>query len=149
METKTTRTIILILLAFLGLGAIGGGGVLIVSPSGELMGMPLSLLDRSPFTNFLVPGLFLFGVLGLVPCLLVVALLKKPASKAADQLNFFSDMHWSWTCCIYVAIALIIWIQIEMVVIYGIHWSQTFYMFLAITILFVALLPGVRNLYKK
>jgi hypothetical protein len=149
MKTKTTQTILMILLAFLGLGAIGGGGVLIISPSGELMGMPLSLLDRSPFTNFLVPGIILFGVLGLMPCLLIVALLKKPVSKVADQFNFFSDMHWSWAYCIYVAIALIIWIQIEMVVIYGIHWSQTFYMFLAITILFVALLPGVRNLYKN
>lgn len=149
MEMKTTRTILLILLAFLGLGALGGGGALVFSPSGELMGMPLSLLNRSPFTNFLVPGLILFGVLGLVPCLLVVALLKKPASNVAEQLNLLPDMHWSWTCCIYVVIALIIWIQVEMIVIYGIHWSQTFYMFLAIAILFIALLPGVRQLYKK
>lgn len=39
--------------------------------------MPLSLLTGSPFHDFLVPGLVLFTVLGLVPCLLVVALLAK------------------------------------------------------------------------
>jgi len=43
-------------LAILGLGAVFGGGVLIISPSGQLFGMPLSLLDHSPFNNFLVPA---------------------------------------------------------------------------------------------
>ena len=45
MTTKTPRNILLILLAFLGVGALFGGGVLIVSPSGKLFGMPLSMLD--------------------------------------------------------------------------------------------------------
>ena len=70
------RNILLFLLGFLGVGALFGGGVLIVSPSGKLFGMPLSLLDNSPFTDFLIPGLILFIVLGLIPCLLVVGLLK-------------------------------------------------------------------------
>jgi len=77
MKTKALYFLIS-LLAFLGLGAIGGGGVLILSPSGELMGMPLSLLDHSPFSSFLIPGIILFTVLGLAPFLLIFALLKKP-----------------------------------------------------------------------
>ena len=88
-------------------------------------------------------------VLGLVPCTLVIALLRKTESKLAEQLNFFSDMHWAWAYSIYAAFALIIWIQVEMIVLYGIHWSQTLYMFLAVVILSVALLPEVRRLYRK
>jgi hypothetical protein len=53
MKLKTARNIHLFLLAFLALSAIGGGGTLIISPSGKLLGgLPLSLLKNSPFDNF-------------------------------------------------------------------------------------------------
>ena len=143
------KKVLIFLLAFLGAGAAFGGSVLIISPSGKLFGMPLAMLENSPFSSFLIPGIILFLVLGLVPMLLVFALLKKPDYKWAEQLNFFNDMHWSWSFSIYVAIALITWIQIEMFYLQSVHWSHTFYMFLAVAILFIALLPQVRSLYKK
>lgn len=113
MKTKSTRNVLLFLLAFLAIGAIYGGEPSIISPSGELLGMPLSILGNSPFKNFIVPGIILFLVLGLVPIILMVALIKKPEYKFAERINFYKDMHWSWTFSIYVAFALIIWIQIE------------------------------------
>ncbi|MFC2123499.1 hypothetical protein ACFLU5_01710 [Bacteroidota bacterium] len=151
MATKVEifRSIYFVLLGFLGLGAIGGGGALIISPTGELIGMPLSILENSPFNSFLIPGVILFSVLGIVPLMLIIALQKKPESKLAEQINLFKDMHWSWTYSIYIAFALIIWIQIEMVFLHAVHWAHTFYMFYAIAIIFVALLPQVRNSYKK
>ena len=149
MKSKATRNLLIVLLAFLWLGAIGGGGVLIISPSGKLIGMPLSMLSPSPFYNFLIPGIILFLVLGVIPFLLIIALLKKPILKFAEQFNFFSDMHWAWTYTIYIAFILIFWIQIEMVLLSAVSWLHTFYMLLAVVIIFVALLPQVRNLYKK
>ena len=150
MATSTVRNIYLSLLAFLGLSAIGGGGALIISPTGKLLGgLPLSILERSPFNDFLVPGIILFVVLGIIPSLLVFALLKKPTSVFAERFNFFKDMHWAWTFSIYVAFALIIWIQVETIYIQGVGWLQTFYILYAIPLILVALLPQVRNLYKK
>jgi len=150
MKTKTARNILLFLLAFLGMSAIGGGGALIISPSGKLLGgLPLSILERSPFNNFLVPGIILFVVLGLIPCLLVFALIKKPESKFVEYFNFFKDIYWAWSFSIYVAFALIIWIQVEMSYLQSVHWSHTLYMSWAIVIIFIALLPRVRDLYKK
>lgn len=149
MKNKTTRNILLVLLGFLGLGAIGGGGVLIISPTGELLQMPLSTLEKSPFNSFLIPGIILFSVLGLIPLLLIVALIKKPNSNLAEQINFFKDMHWTWSYSIYIGFTLIGWIQIQMVLLQTVHWLHTFYMFYAVAIIFVALLPEVRNLYKK
>ena len=149
MKRNSTLTILLILLIVLGLGAIFGGFVLIISPSGKLFRMPLSMLDNSPFNNFLIPGIILFSVLGVVPIVLMFALLKKPVSKFAEQFNFYKDMHWAWTYTIYIAFALIIWIQIEMIFLRTVHWLHTLYMFFAIAIIFVALLPSVRSLYKK
>lgn len=149
MKSKIARNFLLILLVFLGVGAIFGGGVLIISPSGKLFGMPLSLLENSPFTDFLVPAIILFIVLGIIPIGLTIALIKKPAYKLAEQLNFYKDMYWAWTYSIYISFALIIWIQLEMMFLNAVHWSHTLYMFLAMGIIFVALLPQVRSLYRK
>lgn len=149
MESKTTRNIFLVLLGFLGLWAIGGGGALIISPTGELLQMPLSNLVNSPFNSFLIPGIILFSVLGLVPLMLIVALIKKPESKLAEQINFFKDMHWAWTYSVYIGFTLIGWIQIQMVFLQSVHWLHTFYLFYAVAILFIALLPQVRSLYKR
>ncbi len=149
MKSKATRNLLIALLAFLGLGAMGGGAVLIVSPSGKLMGMPLSILNPSPFSDFLIPGIILFLVLGVVPLLLIVALLKKPTSKLAEYFNYYADIHWAWTYTIYIAFVLIFWIQIEMVLLNAVSWLHTFYMLLAVVIIFVALLPQIRNLYRK
>jgi hypothetical protein len=51
----------------LGVGALIGGAMLIAGPDGHLLGLRLSLLEKSPFTTFLVPGVVLFTALGLVP----------------------------------------------------------------------------------
>jgi len=148
MKTTTSRNFLIFLLGFLGTGAIGGGAAMIISPSGEMMQMPLSMIENSPFDSFLIPGIILFSVLGLIPCLLIVALLKKPKSKLAEKINFYNDMHWSWSYSVYIGFALIIWIQLEMVFLNTVHWLQTFYMFYAVAILFFALQPSVRNMYK-
>jgi len=147
---KKIRSIFLIVLGFLALGAIGGGLVLIISPAGELMGMPLSEFKNIPFDSYLIPGIILFSVLGVIPLLLIIALLKKPESKIAEHINIFKDMHWSWTFSIYIAFILIGWIHIQLIFLEGaVHWLQTFYMFYAILIIIIALLPQMRYLYKR
>ena len=137
------------LLGFLSLGAVFGGGVLIISPSGQLIGMPLSMLAASPFPDFLIPGILLFVVLGICPLLLIFALLQSVKSPLAEHFNLFKDMSWAWSFTLYQAFALIVWIQLEMVFLHAVHWLHTFYMFYAIAILVVALLPQLRALYKK
>lgn len=150
MKPITARNILITLLVFLGIGALGGGAFLIISPSGKLIGgLPLSILEHSPFSDFLFPGIILFLILGVAPCLISLALIKKPEFKFAKHFNFFKDMYWAWSFSIYIAFALIIWIQVETIFVNGVSWLQTFYMLYAIPIIFFALLPQVRDLYKK
>jgi hypothetical protein len=149
MNSKRPFYFLIFLLAFLAFGALVGGGAMIISPSGELLRMPLSNLGSSPFRSFLIPGIILFLVLGLMPTIIIFALIKKPEKKFAEQFNFFRDMHWSWAYTIYIAFALIIWIQIEMVFLQTVHWLHTFYMFYSILIIFISLRPQVRSLFKK
>jgi len=150
MKPTTARNMLISLLLFLGLSAMGGGCFLIISPSGKLLGgLPLSILEHSPFSDFLIPGIILFLILGFFPCLICLALIKKPINRFAEYFNFFKDMHWAWSFCIYVAFALIIWIQVETIFVQGVGWLQTLYMLYAIPIIFFALLPQVRTIYKK
>lgn len=74
---------------------------------------------------------------------------KRPSYKFVEFLNFYRDMYWAWSFSIYVSFALIIWIQIEMWFLQSVHWSHTLYMFWAIAIIFFALMPAVRQVYKK
>lgn len=150
MKSTTARNILISLLLFLGVSAIGGGLLLIISPSGKLLGgLPLSILEHSPFPDFLIPGVILFLILGLAPCFISFALLRKPKSEFAEKFNLFKDMYWAWSFSIYIAFALIIWIQVETIFVQGVGWLQTLYMLYAIPIIFVALLPQVRTIYKK
>ena len=150
MKKSKTQYFFLIVLGFLALGAIGGGIVLIISPAGELIGIPVSEFKNIPFKSYLIPGIILFTVLGVIPLLLIIALIKKPESKLAELFNIYNDMHWSWTFSIYIAFALIGWIHIEVIFLQGaVHWLQTFYMFYAVLIITIALLPQIRDLYKK
>ena len=48
-----------------GIGALFGGGMAIIDPYGAAFGMPIDVLKKGPFTSFLIPGLFLFSVIGL------------------------------------------------------------------------------------
>lgn len=149
-KTKKVRNIFLLAIGFLAVGALGGGIVLMISPTGELMGLPLSEFKNLPFNSFLIPGIILFTVLGIIPSLVIIALLKRTESKLAEQINIFNDMHWSWTYSIYIAFTLIGWIHIELIFLQGtVHWLQTFYMFYAVLIITLALLPQIRYLYKK
>lgn len=50
---------------FVGIGALFGGTLGITDPFGTLIGMPTDVLKTGPFTNFLIPGLFLFFVIGI------------------------------------------------------------------------------------
>ena len=150
MKPTTTRNIFLILLGFLGLGAISGGVLLIISPTGKMLGLPITEFKNLPFQNFMIPGIILFTVLGIIPLLLIPALIKKPDSRLADRLNLFKDMHWSWTYSIYVAFALIGWIQIQLIFLQSaVYWLHTFYIFYGLLIILIALLPQMRIAYQK
>lgn len=143
------RTFLITLLFLLALAAIAGGGMLIIAPDGRLLEMPLSILEKSPFENFLIPGIILFLVLGVTPILTATGLIKKSKSVLAEKLNMLKDMHWSWTFTLYIASADILWIQIQMQFIKSVSWLHTFYVLFGLLIILVALMQPVRNFYKK
>lgn len=56
MSPPKRHPLLLPTLLFVGFTAAAGGGLLLADPSGGHLSMPTSLLDDSPFSDFLVPG---------------------------------------------------------------------------------------------
>ena len=50
--------------AIIGVGAIFGGGLLVVAPDGRLLGVATTMLVGTPFDSFLIPGVLPFTFVG-------------------------------------------------------------------------------------
>lgn len=74
---KRARTISLVLLFFLGLSALPAGIMMIADPSGMKMGLPLEMLDQTPFHDFLIPAILLGLFNGILSLLFAILVIKK------------------------------------------------------------------------
>lgn len=150
-ETRKMPISVKLLIAlqgFLGIGAVFGGGALIMDPSGQLLGMPTEMMKVPLFSDFLFPGLILLLVLGIGPLGIMVSLLRRQAWPLGERLNLFRPMHWSWTFSLYTAFALIIWIMVQLYIIKETSVIHIIYMMLGLAIQIVTLLPSARNFYE-
>jgi hypothetical protein len=99
---------------FIGLGAVGGGLTLIIEPSGSNLGIPLEVLNRSPFSTFLVPGIVLLIVNGF-------------GSFVGATASF--TRYW---CAGEIAIALglflVVWIMLQVYWFTAFHWLHALYL---------------------
>jgi len=83
---------------FVGLGAMGGGMMAILNPQGPV-GMTTDALKNSPFSNFLIPGIILFTVIGLGNIFSAIIFLFK------SRFQGYISSVFSW--------ALVIWIIVQ------------------------------------
>lgn len=67
--TKALRFTAILLLLFNGIGALYGGGLLIIDPTGGKLQLPLSYLQHAPFKDYLIPGIVLFLGNGVLSCI--------------------------------------------------------------------------------
>ena len=98
-----TAWVLLALLIVQGLGGLAGGLSLTIAPDGSIMKMSTSLLDGSPFPDFLIPGLILMLVLGVLPLVAAVGL--------------WMGRRWAWYAAFVVGCSLMIWILVEITII--------------------------------
>jgi hypothetical protein len=74
---KRARTVSMVLLFFLGLSALPAAIVILSDPSGINIGMPLDLLDHTPFQDFLIPAILLGLFNGVMSLLFAILVLRK------------------------------------------------------------------------
>jgi len=112
MKTKSLFKLLGVMQIFIGIGAIPSGLSMIINPSGAGMQMPIEMLENSPFSNFLIPGLFLFAVNGLANLIAGIISLKQ------HKLT--------WLIALGLGTFLMVWLLIQFYWI-GFHWLQAFY----------------------
>jgi hypothetical protein len=97
---KRPGTVIALTLLMLiqAIGGIPAGLGMVLDPINNI-GMPLSMLEGSPFDDYLIPGLILMIVLGVFPLIVFFGLLLR--------------YRWSWWLSLAVGGGLVIWIATE------------------------------------
>ena len=98
------------------------------------LGMPLSLLDNSPFTSFFWPAVLLLIAIGGTQTLATVLLLRRTVSALL------------WTSI--AGFGMIIWILVETILIQGFSWLQGIYFTtglaeLVLVLVLLGVVPGL------
>lgn len=101
-------------LALLALNALVGGLLLVVAPSGGAMGITVDLLAGSPFRDYFLPGLMLFGVIGVPAGLVAYGVWARPAWPALTFVARGTGLHPAWAAALAVAATLAVWILVQM-----------------------------------
>ena len=132
-------------LTFLSLSAVFGGVVLVGSPSGAWLHIPLSVLQYSPFSDFLIPGLILGLVFGLGSFVTLLALWWRSTWPPAGALTRLTGEHWAWSAALALGAGQVIWIVTETLMLRGASWLGLIFGSLGVLIVVLALQPGVRR----
>jgi small-conductance mechanosensitive channel len=137
--------LLLVLLAFLGIGALGGGAFLLIDPSGASMQWSLEALAGSPFQNYLIPGLLLFTVFGVGSLAVLVALLTRPDWSFPTSITQFTGKHWTWSATLAIGFGQIIWIITQILMVSISSWLQPVCAATGVLIVLLTLEPGLRK----
>lgn len=136
---------LIVLHVLLGVGAVISGGLLMAAPDGHLMQMPVSMLEHSPFANFLIPGAILFTLLGIYPLGVAYGLWKRPGWRWPDAINPFKVLHWSWAGSLAAGVIVVIWIVVEVVMLRAFEFLHALYLVWGIVLVLLTLFPMVRR----
>ena len=102
-QRKNLKSIFIILVIvefFNGISGLGGGIGLISDPTAASLGMELGWLEKTPFSNYLIPGIVLFIVNGIGNTVAAVLSLRKHPLMAEIAVIF--------------GVAMMIWIISQM-----------------------------------
>jgi hypothetical protein len=102
-SSPAVRRALWLALAFQGVSGVGGGAGLVVDPSGELLSIPQQWLQGSPFSDYLIPGLILFSILGIGPLIVAAGVRRK--------------RPWARSAALIVGVVLAGWLATEIVMI--------------------------------
>lgn len=105
-----------VLQVLIGIGAVAGGLMLALDPSGARLGVPLELLAETPFSTFLVPGIVLFAINGL--------------GSLAAAVASFTRHRYAGEIAMALGAFLIAWILVQVYWMSGLHWLHWLYLIL-------------------
>jgi hypothetical protein len=117
------RLTLFILVSLVALTSTISGMMMINDPDGTLLQLSASLLENTPFENYLLPGILLTGTVGGTAIGAVYML----TTRSVNRYN------WSMVC----GVVLIGWLIVQMIMIQAAHWLH--FVFLAAGVLIILL----------
>lgn len=105
-QSRIQRILLLTVLAYEAWGGITGGMLLMTSPDGASMKMPVEMLN-GVFPNFLIPGIILH-LMGLLT--------------AAALIAVWSKAKFDWLLSGLALVGFTIWFAVEIAVLGQLHW---------------------------
>jgi len=98
---------------FNGISALFGGGALLLAPDGSYLKMPTEMLKFSPFSNYTIPGLILFVVLGIGSLITSLVVIRR-----VRGYPFLT---------IFMGFAFAIWISVQILMLRQVHFLHILY----------------------
>ena len=118
------KSLLFILVSFVAVTATLSGLIMISNPDGGVMNLPLSLLDGTPFKDFLIPGILLSTIVGGVNLLAVFYNIQRHVNR------------YNWAMAGGIMISG--WIVVQMILIQAAHWLHFLYLGIGILIVLLA-----------
>jgi hypothetical protein len=129
-------------MAFLSIGGAYGGLSFLADRTGSGLGADPSWLEGTAVGDFLLPGLFLFGVFGVGVAVLIGGLIwRRPTW-------YLWSRHWSWLGTIGMGAILIAWIGYELLIFDDRMILQPILTAVGLAMISIPLLPSMRRSYE-
>ena len=132
---------------FLGINGLIGGILLMIKTDGSLLGMQAEWLSRSPFKNYLIPGVLLSLFLGILPFTTFLGLIKRRNWRFTNLFNLYRDKNWAWSFSLYTGIIAIAWITIQLILTQY-FWIQPVIILNGLFIIVTTMLPEVMKHFE-
>jgi hypothetical protein len=136
-------------LLFLGINGLIGGYLMLSDPNGAPMGMSISVLERTPFQNFFIPGLWLLVVWGCGSLVILAGLWLRPKFSVLELVLFWTHEHWAWGLSVLLGLALLVWLTVQVFTLPAMAPIQYILYGLALFLIAIPLLPNMRRYYHQ
>lgn len=118
------RTFLLVFISFAAFTALPAGIIMIYEPDGSSLGLSTTMLEGTPFKNFLLPGLVLAGIVGGINVISLFAIM-------GGNAHSYKFSLWG-------GIVLAGWIVAQLMFFQYYHWLQVLYLFVGILIILLS-----------
>lgn len=118
------KTILFILVSFIALTATLSGLIMISKPDGSILNLPISLLEPTPFKNYLMPGILLTTIVGGVNLIAIFFNMQRHPTR------------YNWAMAGGFMIST--WILVQLLLIQAAHWLHFIFLGIGLLIILIA-----------